>query len=86
MEDYDELSAGPDKDGSLCLSHNSWKLIPNELFDFASRIRRLDFSRNNIFEISPLFGRLVLLEVRIYIIFVVKICCSLRRHFPFTYL
>jgi len=49
MEDYDELERGPDKDGSLDLSHNGWRELPSELYDIhGPSVIILNFSHNRL--------------------------------------
>ena len=64
MEDYDELSKGPNEQGQLILHHDSWKQLPPEILNFAHRLISLDISYNQMQEISDIFGSLYLLEVR----------------------
>lgn len=62
MEDYDDLSAGPDDDGRLNLSYNSWREMPPELFQYASSLVSLDLRHNRLVEISADFGVLLVLR------------------------
>lgn len=62
MEDYDDLAAGPDEQGQLNLSYNSWRVMPDELFGFRTRLIKLNISHNKLEEISSQFGTLVLLQ------------------------
>ncbi|GMH47022.1 hypothetical protein TrVE_jg9357 [Triparma verrucosa] len=62
MEEYDELSAGPNKEGVLDLSHNAWAELPDQLFNFASRILTLDLSHNKLVEVEADFGKLFVLS------------------------
>ena len=64
MEDYDELSAGPNEDGQLTVNHDSWNQLPYDLIDFSDRLIFLNMSYNKISEISSIIGSLILLEVR----------------------
>ena len=57
MEEYDELSAGPNEEGTLDLSHNAWAELPDQLFGFASRILTLDLSHNKLLEVEADFGK-----------------------------
>mmetsp|Transcript_20902 Transcript_20902/g.25884 ORF Transcript_20902/g.25884 Transcript_20902/m.25884 type:complete len:280 (+) Transcript_20902:872-1711(+) len=62
MEDYDDLAAGPDEDGQLNISYNSWRMMPDELFGFKKRLVKLNISHNKLEEISSQFGTLTLLQ------------------------
>mmetsp|Transcript_1334 Transcript_1334/g.2384 ORF Transcript_1334/g.2384 Transcript_1334/m.2384 type:complete len:256 (-) Transcript_1334:1552-2319(-) len=62
MEEYDELSAGPNEEGKLDLSHNAWAELPDQLFGFASRILTLDLSHNKLVEVEADFGKLFVLS------------------------
>ena len=61
MEEYDDLAAGPTKDGSLNLSHDTWRIVP-DLSEFSSRILHLDMSNNQLVSIPESIGNLILLQ------------------------
>jgi Leucine-rich repeat (LRR) protein len=61
MEEYDDLAVGPNKDGSLNLSHNTWKTLPPELSAF-SGLLHLHMSNNQLTSIPEPIGALVLLR------------------------
>jgi Leucine-rich repeat (LRR) protein len=58
MEEYDELSVGPDKKGVLDLSHNAWSELPDILFTYSTTLLSLDLSMNKLTEVEPDFGKL----------------------------
>ena len=62
MEEYDELARGPNDDGSIDLSHNTWKTLPSELNDFSSSLLHLRMSNNQLMTIPESIGNLVLLQ------------------------
>jgi len=62
MEEYDDLATGPSKDGSLSLSHNTWKTLPSELSDFSMRLLHLEMSNNQLSSIPESIGNLILLQ------------------------
>ena len=62
MEEYDDLAAGPNKDGSLNLSHSTWKTLPPELSDFSRRLLHLHMSNNQLTSIPESIGDLILLR------------------------
>ena len=61
MEEYDDLAAGPTKDGSLNLSHDTWRIVP-DLSEFSNRILHLDMSNNQLVSIPESIGNLILLQ------------------------
>ncbi|GMH65454.1 hypothetical protein TrRE_jg3089, partial [Triparma retinervis] len=62
MEEYDELSAGPNETGAIDLSHSAWAELPDQLFEFSSRLLTLDLSHNKLVEVEADFGKLNLLS------------------------
>ena len=62
MEEYDDLASGPDEDGLLNLSHNTWRTLPPELFDFSTRLLHLDMKNNQLSCIPESIGNLILLR------------------------
>ena len=62
MEEYDDLASGPTEDGSIDLSHNTWKTLPPELNDFSMRLLHLEMSNNRLTSIPESIGNLVLLQ------------------------
>ena len=62
MEEYDDLAAGPNKDGSLNLSHNTWKMLPPEISSFSSRLLHLHMSNNQLTSVPKSIGALILLR------------------------
>jgi Leucine-rich repeat (LRR) protein len=62
MEEYDDLAAGPDRDGALNLSHNTWKTLPPELSDFSNRLLHLHMSNNQLTAIPESIGALIMLR------------------------
>jgi len=63
MEDYDELSAGPDEEGKLCAMHNTWRQLPSDLLRFSDKLMHLNMSYNQITGVSSMIGSFILLEV-----------------------
>jgi len=61
MEEYDDLSQGPSNDGTLDLSHNTWKSLPPELNDFTQTLLHLDLKNNQLTNIDSI-GNLILLR------------------------
>ena len=61
MEEYDNLSQGPSNDGTLDLSHNTWKSLPPELNDFTQTLLHLDLKNNQLTNIESI-GNLILLR------------------------
>ena len=61
MEEYDDLSQGPSNDGTLDLSHNTWKSLPPELNDFTQTLLHLDLKNNQLTNIESI-GNLILLR------------------------
>ena len=63
MEEYDDLSSGPDKDGIFNLSYNEWTIIPYDRCNvYSDRLLYLNLSHNNIVEISDKIASLTLLK------------------------
>lgn len=62
MEEYDDLQAGPSEDGSLDLSHNTWRSLPPELNDFSATLLHLEMSNNQLTSIPAAIGELTLLR------------------------
>ena len=62
MEEYDDLASGPDEDGLLNLSHNTWRTLPPEMFDFSTRLLHLDMKNNQLSCIPDSIGNLILLR------------------------
>jgi len=61
MEEYDELSSGPSSDGTLDLSHNTFRTLPSELRDFTTTLLHLDLKNNQLTNIDSI-GNLILLR------------------------
>ncbi len=63
MEEYDDLSNGPNEDGSFNLSYNDWTVIPYNLcVDYSDNLIYLNLSFNKIVEITAEIGNLTLLK------------------------
>mmetsp|Transcript_1475 Transcript_1475/g.2906 ORF Transcript_1475/g.2906 Transcript_1475/m.2906 type:complete len:119 (+) Transcript_1475:779-1135(+) len=62
MEEYDDLAMGPTKDGSINLSHNTWKTLPPELSNFSTTLLHLEMSNNQLTSIPESIGALILLQ------------------------
>ena len=63
MEEYDDLSEGPNKDGKLNLSYNNWDEMPHELFElYRSQLLGLSLSHNRILQVSNQIGKLTLMR------------------------
>lgn len=62
MEEYDDLATGPTEDGSIDLSHNTWKTLPPELSDFSTTLLHLEMSNNQLTSIPSAIGTLILLQ------------------------
>lgn len=63
MEEYDDLSKGPNKDGEINLSYGAWKEMPHELYDkFRSQLVKLSISHNQLSSVSHHVGYLTLLK------------------------
>ncbi|GMI26097.1 hypothetical protein TeGR_g5107 [Tetraparma gracilis] len=62
MEEYDELSAGPNEHGALDLSHSAWAELPDQLFAFSHRLLSLNLAHNKLVEVEADFGKLDLLS------------------------
>eukprot|EP00579_Thalassiosira_antarctica_P024170 CAMPEP_0201977570 /NCGR_PEP_ID=MMETSP0904-20121228/61112_1 /ASSEMBLY_ACC=CAM_ASM_000553 /TAXON_ID=420261 /ORGANISM="Thalassiosira antarctica, Strain CCMP982" /LENGTH=107 /DNA_ID=CAMNT_0048528995 /DNA_START=67 /DNA_END=390 /DNA_ORIENTATION=- len=62
MEEYDDLATGPTKDGSINLSHNTWKTLPPELSNFSTTLLHLEMSNNQLTSIPESIGALILLQ------------------------
>ena len=61
MEAYDELDRGVQDDGSLNLSHNTWKQIPGEVLSYGDKLLRLDLTNNMLTDVRGV-ENLVLLQ------------------------
>ena len=61
MEEYDNLSQGPSNDGTLDLSHNTFRTLPPELNDFTLTLLHLDLKNNQLTNIDSI-GNLILLR------------------------
>ncbi|KAL3803873.1 hypothetical protein HJC23_004035 [Cyclotella cryptica] len=61
MEEYDELSAGP-VDGTINLSHNTWKILPPELNNFSLTLLHVEMSNNQLSCIPEAIGDLIMLK------------------------
>ena len=49
MEEYDELSAGPDEDGRFNLSYNDWTIMPyDRCTGYSNRLIYLNISLNHM--------------------------------------
>ena len=62
MEEYDELSSGPNASGALDLSHGAWASLPPELYTYAPRLITLHLQNNEISEVGDEFGNLYMLS------------------------
>lgn len=63
MEEYDDITRGPDTDGHLNISYNELKELPREVYTLHKRsIRSLNLSYNNLLYLSNYIGNLVLLK------------------------
>ena len=62
MEEYDELSAGPNALGALDLSHSAWTSLPDTLFGFGPLLLSLNLSHNKLSSLQDEFGSLVILS------------------------
>ena len=62
MEEYDDVTAGPDENGALNLSFNSWPKVPYEVFTFSNKLIKLNLNNNKLAKISSDFGSMVLLQ------------------------
>lgn len=62
MEEYDDLSAGPDDQGILNLSHNTWKILPPELNDFVHTLLHLQMRNCQLTFVPEQIGNLILLK------------------------
>ena len=68
MEDYDDVTTGPEENGALNLSFNSWPKVPCEVFTFSKQLVKLNLSNNKLDILSSDFGSLFLLQGMIFII------------------
>ena len=49
MEEYDDLSSGPNEEGIIDLSYNNWTEIPQDLYDmYRDRLKSLRMNNNKI--------------------------------------
>ena len=63
MEEYDDLTLGPNQDGSLNLSYNDWQDMPHELYQmYRDRLLSLNLSNNRLFRVSNHIEKLTLLK------------------------
>jgi Leucine-rich repeat (LRR) protein len=63
METYDDLSNGPNPDGSLNLSYNQWEQIPTVLYELhRHQLTKLSLSHNKFSSISNQIQQLLLLQ------------------------
>ena len=63
MEEYDDMTQGPNEDGSFNLSYSDWHIIPHELCDkYRDRLLFLNLSHNKLNEIPEQIGNLTLLK------------------------
>lgn len=62
MEEYDDLATGPSEDGTINLSHNTWKALPSDLNNFATTLLHLQMCNNQLSSIPESIGDLVLLR------------------------
>lgn len=62
MEEYDELSSGPNASGVLDLSHGAWATIPSELYAYAPRLLTLHMQNNEISDVGDDFAQLYMLS------------------------
>ena len=62
MEEYDAISAGPDKNGCINISMCAWQSLPYEdVFLFKSKLIKLDVSHNQLQDLPKGFGCLEML-------------------------
>lgn len=61
MEEYDELSTGPEN-GVLNLNHNTWKTLPPELSDFSNTLISLEMKNNQLTSLPESIGSLIMLQ------------------------
>ena len=61
MEVYDDLAAGPKIDGSVNLSHDTWRTL-SDLSEYSSRLLHLNMSNNQLVSIPESIGYLNLLQ------------------------
>ena len=62
MEDYDDISTGPDENGCLNLSYNTWRKLPDELLHFKESLYQINFSHNHLLSVPNLISSFVLLK------------------------
>ncbi len=63
MEEYDDLSDGPDQNGKLNLSYNEWEVMPSELHKkYRNKLVALSLSHNRLVEVSNHVGKLTLMR------------------------
>ncbi len=63
MEEYDDLSAGPNEKGSINISYNDWTEMPCELYElYKDRLLSLIFTNNRLVQVPKHIGDLTLLK------------------------
>ena len=63
MEEYDDLSNGPNEEGIIDLSYNNWTEIPQDLYDmYIHRLKSLRMNNNKIAQVPKQIGKLALLK------------------------
>jgi Leucine-rich repeat (LRR) protein len=63
MDQYDDISAGPDENGCLNISMCAWESLPQEdLFSYRSTLLKLDVSHNQLRSLPKGFGCLEMLQ------------------------
>ena len=66
MEEFDDLVQQPDDDGVLDYSHRAWVTLDDSVWTWSSRLLILNVSYNNMLEIPPEIGNLILLRYWLY--------------------
>jgi len=63
MESYDDLSKGPNPDGSLNLSYDQWEQIPTGIYElYRHQLTKLSLSHNKLSSVSKQIQQLLLLQ------------------------